>query len=543
MKREMGRQIRCDCMKYMKTVTVARFWADLAAVTVPTIAATMLGGMTDALIALDMTAILRMLPQFLAAMALSILAVPLFTMWEYSSMSSRSYEYDIYLVNRFLHKPLREIEQRDLGEVMERLEGSLGDFCWNTVLTVSLPLTIICYAAVTITVLLQSESLFWFSLSLVFFPALPVLKAQKMGKKKGVYQREEAEFDEKRRGAEADIVPSRDFLQGYHLEGLEISMLRKLYQNHMEQSGKKKLLFDATEVSLDFLIRYSVPLCVVAIGAALVSLGRMTVGTLLSGYLMLPAIEKCYTYGAKLIEQRKAAPEYISRIAMFYGVQEETGKDSDSGTEEEALKAVNGISLENVTFTYDESRPAAVKNFSMKLKGSGCIRLDGPNGCGKSTLIFLLAGLYSPVSGRIADEKGEQLSLHQLRENVSLQEQNGALFTGTIQENLFIPPEKAGQAKQLLLDFGLLKPLSYHVEPDGANLSPGEQKKVLLIRALLKQACFYVFDEPLNHLDSTGKRALEERVTELMKHREVLIVSHQEMEEVEETQVVTMDPF
>ncbi len=89
-----------------------------------------------------------------------------------------------------------------------------------------------------------------------------------------------------------------------------------------------------------------------------------------------------------------------------------------------------------------------------------------------------------------------------------------------------IPPREAEKAAALLQAFGLKKPLAYQVEPNGTNLSPGEQKKILLIRALLKPARFYIFDEPLNHLDEQGKQALIAQIKE--KKSGIIIVSHQE---------------
>ena len=262
-----ARCIRRDCLRYMKGVSLARFLSDLAAVAVPTVTASLLGEMTDALLAMNTQRIFSLLPGFLAAMALSVLAVPLMTMAQYSAMSSRSYDYHIYLVGQFMRKPLRDIQKTDFGQIMERLEGTLGDFCWNIALLYSLPATLLCYAAMTVVLFLRNSTPPAFLLVLLTLPACPLLKAKLMGKRKAVLEREEAEYAEKRRSEEMNVMPSKDFLLGYHLERFETGLLRGLFDQYLCQSGKRKQRFDAGSNALDILFRYLIPVAVLAIGA------------------------------------------------------------------------------------------------------------------------------------------------------------------------------------------------------------------------------------------------------------------------------------
>lgn len=153
------------------------------------------------------------------------------------------------------------------------------------------------------------------------------------------------------------------------------------------------------------------------------------------------------------------------------------------------------------------------------------IRLIGANGTGKTTLLKLLAGLYHPTSGTVCNGAG----LSQIRKSVAYQAQEGAIFSGTVWENLFLPEEKREQAVNLLRDMGFEKELACEVTPEGTNLSPGERKKLLLVRALLRDANFLLLDEPLNHLDEQGRRILLEKI----RHREgILIISHQELSDL-----------
>lgn len=527
-----ARRIRRDCLRYMKSVSVARFLSDLAAVAVPTVTASLLGEMTDALLTMNTQQILELLPGFLVAMALSVLAVPLMTMVQYTAMSSRSYDYHIYLVGQFMRKPLRDIQKTDFGQLMERLDGTLGDFCWNIALLYSLPATLLCYAAMTVVLFLRNSTPPAFLLMLLVLPACPALKAKLMGKQKAVLEREKAEYAEKRRSEEMNVMPSKDFLLGYHLEQFETGLLHGLFDQYMHKSGKQKQCFDAGNNALGLLFRYLIPVAVLTIGAAFAAQGKMTAGMLVASYLVLPSIKQCYDYAARMIEERQASGEYIDRIAMFYGAQEEGA----------ALPApdTRSLAVQDVSFAYDEQACPAVAHILMRWSDTELLRLQGENGSGKSTLIALLSGLYTPDEGAIADEWGKPLNVHQLRALVSLQEQDGAIFQGTVAENLFTSEEETVRAQALLQQFAFEKPLNAPVEPEGANLSPGERKKLLLIRCLMKKARFYIFDEPMNHLDAAGKKAFAEQMAMLGAHHGVLLVSHQSATNGKEIRVLTM---
>ena len=204
-------------------------------------------------------------------------------------------------------------------------------------------------------------------------------------------------------------------------------------------------------------------------------------------------------------------------MEYFYQAREE---EPDEGT----IQSPETLALHNVSFSYAAEDMPVLSQVNWTLSTGDRIQLMGENGCGKSTLMSLLGGIYPPDQGEILDERGAVVSLQRLRRSVALQEQDSVIFTGTVWDNLFLPEHKREAAAQLLAYLAFAKPLEYAIAGDGKNLSPGERKKILLTRALLKEAPFLLLDEPLNHLDSVAREALAVRLEE--RRGGLLLISH-----------------
>lgn len=515
------KQIRRDCLSYMKGVAAAQFLVDLASVLIPTLTASIFGEMINALLQASYAQARSLLPSFILYMGLSVLTVPFFTMVEFLCMGKRGYDYDMFMVKRLLRKPLSEIQQYDVGDILERLEGTLGDFSWNTASLFSLPLSVVCYMASTLFLLHRQGMPLAVVLLVIAIPSLPVLKAHLTGGKKALYERKQAEYNERRKTEEMSLCASKPFLLAYHMENHTAKMLGSLFRQYMRQDGEKKVRFQAGLDALDFLLQHAVPLCILAIGIALAKAGSLPVGVIVAGYLVLPSIERCYQYIARFVEELHASGEYYARLAIFYGETEpETGN---------AQAETDAITAENLSFTYAASTKKAVEDASISLSKGDIILLVGPNGCGKSTLSRLLSGLYQPQSGKLQSHEGTALNVIDLRRLVTIQEQTSAVFQGTVLENLFIEASQVPRAQSLMTSLKLEKGLDDAVEADGVNLSPGEKKKLQLIRTLMRSTPFYILDEPLNHMDETGKKETECLLMELSRHHGILIISHRDM--------------
>ena len=278
------KQIRRDCLSYMKGVAAAQFLVDLASVLIPTLTASVFGEMINALLQASYAQARSLLPSFILYMGLSVLTVPFFTMVEFLCMGKRGYDYDMFMVKRLLRKPLSEIQQYDVGDILERLEGTLGDFGWNTASLLSLPLSVVCYMASTLFLLRRQGMPLAVVLLVIAIPSLPVLKAHMAGGKKALHERKQSEYNERRKTEEMSLCASKAFLLAYHMENHTAKMLGGLFQQYMRQDGEKKVRFQAGLDALDFLLQQAIPLCILMIGIGLTKAGNLPIGAVVTGY-------------------------------------------------------------------------------------------------------------------------------------------------------------------------------------------------------------------------------------------------------------------
>ena len=509
MRSDTKRQILRDCRCTMGPAITAMFFHRLVSIAAPTLAAWLIGDMADYLLRLDKMAILSALPGFLWAVFLQVVGASLLELAMNLLLTRDGFRYDSLLMGKFIRLPLRCARTADEGSVLERMEDDcIGFSCRNQPILLAYPGVFLLYAA-GLALLLRDLPAGYLAVILAL-SALPVLRSACLGRKKVRLEKALSEYNEQRKQLEQDFTAAADFSRGFGLKKYFLDAADRLFGEFYARTGKEKSALDAGTALLDFLCDHAAQLGALLLGAALVARGKLTMGALLSGFLMVPSLRQCCQYVKNWVTELPWQAKYVDRLAIFYAGATE---DSPAAPPPEALDA------ENVSFSY--SGTPVLENLDFHMDASENILLQGPNGCGKSTLLSLLAGLEAPDSGKICT--GAPLSA--LRKAVALQEQNGAIFSGTVWENLFLPEEKRENAAGLLAEMAFEKPLNTPVTSGGGNLSPGERKKLLLVRSLLREAPFLLLDEPLNHLDAPGRTVLGRY---LAGRTGILLVSHQE---------------
>ncbi len=178
---------------------------------------------------------------------------------------------------------------------------------------------------------------------------------------------------------------------------------------------------------------------------------------------------------------------------------------------------VNGASL---YFKNDQSVNQVLKDVSFRVKPNSCCAIIGPSGCGKTSLLFLLAGLRKPDSGKIVitgtPETGTILQNYGLfpwktvAQNISL-----GLVLKKVNKEII---EK--RTAELLREMGL----SGFGDHYPIQLSGGMQQRVALARALAVEPQILLMDEPLSSLDALTRERLQNLILGIQQSKKITIV-------------------
>ena len=204
------------------------------------------------------------------------------------------------------------------------------------------------------------------------------------------------------------------------------------------------------------------------------------------------------------------------------------------GEEEITGNKIN-ISLDNVSFSYDESREV-LHDISMNIDSGSLVSIVGVSGSGKSTIAGILLGKNHYYSGSIKVNGTEhrEISSKSLMENFTMIGHNSWVFKGTVRENLLMGNPTATDAELLdALDNVNLRNflesqsgLDTRVESNASNFSGGQKQRLALARALLHDTPVYIFDEATSNIDADSEEAIMTAVKQIAKKKTVILISH-----------------
>lgn len=305
----------------------------------------------------------------------------------------------------------------------------------------------------------------------------------------------------------------------------------KSFKGSTLNSQKFFFLFSGLENTVSLLIQ----IIVYILGAMQIIKGNFSVGgfTIFISYFssILGKVRYYFNFG-------KAYQEAMVSWARISQIMSEKAEPSGSIY----LKGIREIEISNMVLSYGDPKELCERTFELKVshlqfeKGK-LYCLWGKNGTGKTTFINTLMGLnnnivkdgmlcYNHVDIKAADLKS-------LRKYcISASDQTPQILMGSLRENLFwgvkITDRVEGQASYLSKKFGISQLFDSDIGVDLTMLSGGEKQKISLIRALLKSADVFIFDEPTTALDISSKKFLLEILTQLKKNKIIIVVSHDE---------------
>jgi heme exporter protein A len=187
------------------------------------------------------------------------------------------------------------------------------------------------------------------------------------------------------------------------------------------------------------------------------------------------------------------------------------------------------LTIDNLSFYKDNKKIFSELSFSLSI--SSALIVTGKNGCGKSSLLKLISGIYEVQGGRIlwGNENIDNFRDDFNGDTQFIGHKNFLKPELTVKENLEFYADLRGTKNAVApaLEFFSLKELQ---NSPIKNLSAGWQQRVLLTKLLACPATVWLLDEPSNNLDKDGKEQLHELIKNRIKDRGlVILTSHDEM--------------
>ncbi len=199
--------------------------------------------------------------------------------------------------------------------------------------------------------------------------------------------------------------------------------------------------------------------------------------------------------------------------------------------------ADRGVELRNVSYRYKDATRDAVKNVSLKIAPGEHVALVGPSGSGKTTIAELMVRFFDVVEGEIliGGVNVKDLPSAELMKNVSFVFQDSRLIKKSIYENVKMAKPDATEAevmealtKAQCMDIIEKLPNGIHtvIGEKGTYLSGGEQQRITIARAVLKNAPILILDEATAFADPDNEAKVQAAFEELSKGKTLIMIAH-----------------
>lgn len=268
--------------------------------------------------------------------------------------------------------------------------------------------------------------------------------------------------------------------------------------------------------------------------------GLMSIGDLVMFYQAMQRAQSNLTQFAQGIGDLYENHLFLSNVHEFLALQPAIRDSAQPRPVPRPLKT--GIELRDVRFAYPHSDRLTLDSVSLHIRPGEHVALVGENGCGKTTLVKLLARLYDPTGGAITLDGHDlrEFAVKDLRRALSVVFQDYARYDMSALDNIWLgdadrpaDEERVRAAAKVAgihpviaaLPQGYASKLGRRFEA-GTELSIGEWQKIALARAFLRNSEIVILDEPTSALDARAEAILFERFVALFQDRTAVLVSH-----------------
>ena len=276
-----------------------------------------------------------------------------------------------------------------------------------------------------------------------------------------------------------------------------------------------------------------IPIAVVVVGGLSILQGSLALSELVVFLLYVSYFTQPIQ---SLVNTSRLIQEGRTGFARYMEILETQPEVADLPGAQELPPVKGDIRFSHVTFRYGEG-DAVFRDLNLTIRAGEYVALVGASGVGKTTLCSLIPRFYDVEAGEITVDGVpiRQATLRSLRGSVGLVQQDVALFTGSVTENIAYgrPGATFQQVREAARKAGAEEfiqklPQGYDTDigPRGVKLSGGQRQRLSIARAFLKDPPILILDEATRALDSQSELVVQRSLEDLARHRTTLVIAH-----------------
>lgn len=319
---------------------------------------------------------------------------------------------------------------------------------------------------------------------------------------------------------------------------------QKLYQisqkrldiAHLQEAGG--IFIDQLKnVSMSFFAAYSVVE------------GSMTLGMMMALQYIIGQLNSPIIQLIQFIQSIQDSKIAMERIGEIHNEENEDEKSNDLMTN---VPMDKDIKIKNVSFRYHGAKCNTLTDINFVIPFGKTTAIVGSSGSGKTTLLKLLLKFYLPTEGNIflGDLSINNYNSAKLRKSFGVVMQNGYIFPNSIKDNISIHAEECDMnkifnaAKIASIDTfinSLPKKYDSIIGYDGIGLSSGQRQRLLIARAIYKDASYIFLDEATNALDAKNEHDIVRNLKTYCKDRTLVVIAHRLSTVKNADQIIVLD--
>ncbi|MEP6777676.1 MAG: peptidase domain-containing ABC transporter, partial [Chthoniobacterales bacterium] len=272
------------------------------------------------------------------------------------------------------------------------------------------------------------------------------------------------------------------------------------------------------------------------VGANQVMSGKLSVGGFVAFSSLTAMAYSGILQTLGVWDSLQLASVLMNRLNDIFEQEPEQGRDRSRLTPVHSLEG--RIELRGVSFKYGgPEAPNILNGITLDLAPGRMVALVGRSGCGKTTLIKLIAGLLEPTEGTILFDHVDlkALNYRDVRRHIGMVLQENHMFNETIARNIAFGDAEPDFDRVLTAaqtasahEFIRRLPMGYETKigESGLSLSGGQKQRIAIARAVYNNPPVLIFDEATSALDTESERAIQDNLGRLMKGRTTIVIAH-----------------